>query len=152
LNPTENQIPTEKVKESLETVLSTDTKNGASFVLLNSSKQVVGILSTWDEISDYNLAYLWCLYDININMSLFDAENIDDLMRAYIIEVNQSILEYLRHFEVDQFTWYMAENDGGHMEGSITVEGQKETGLVKDILIKCDFKMPIIDDAMIREF
>jgi hypothetical protein len=66
------------------------------------------------------------------------------------MEINYQMLEQMRAFEVDQLTWYLYENDGGHVEGSQTLEGEIETGVVKDTLIKIGFSMPIIDDAMIK--
>ena len=85
-------------------------------------------------------------------MGLFEGSDFDEILRAYIIDINLQMLDEMRIFEVDQISWYICENDGGHVEQSATLDGEIESGVVKDTLVKIGFKMPYIDDAIVKLF
>lgn len=117
---------------------------------MNEREQIVGLVSAYDEFSEWRGGKVWCVSDLKLDSNVLDLQT-EDGLRSNIAQINLLLLDQVHEMNIAVLTWQVFENDGGHLEGSEAIDGEYETGIVKDQLVKSGFKV-ICDDIMVKEF
>lgn len=152
LDPVNNQVDSATYQKGLEKFMSVDVNYGTTFLIYKGSI-LVGTISAFEEYSDWRGGMVWWVYDFKLNKSEFssDSQSRGNIIKSYISNVNILLLEEMKPHDIRNLRWQVYENDGGHVEGSETEEGELQMGIVKDVLLKSGF-VKYGDDVMIMDF
>lgn len=97
---------------------------------------------------------IWWVYDLRIRKSVFKGkgpQEREEALRSIIIKTNLGLFNQMQLFKIVNLNWLVGENDGGHVQGSISSEDELELGVVKDVLLRSGFEA-FSDDLMEMDF
>jgi hypothetical protein len=80
---------------------------GTTFAILNPQNEIVGIISAFEEYSDWRGGMVWWVYDLKIRTSdILSSDQLDqNLVRSYVANLNILLLPEMKNFDIRNIRW-----------------------------------------------
>jgi hypothetical protein len=83
-----NGVSSDKIKKGLEIYMGPEINYGYVFVVLDKDSDVVGLVSAFEEYSDWRGGLVWWVYDLKLKIGNVTKSDKDYLLRSFLVNIS----------------------------------------------------------------